>query len=424
MVAALLFIMICTTTVIADNGTAAAAPDPAVQTRVSVKKVVALDNNGKEVSKATADGSRIRVVIDGLPADGKINLQKLVPYLDGHPFKGTYPTGEDATNGILEFTLPGKTMAREPWQPILSSPPWGGVRAVSVSVGPEEGGREWPPTDYSNRPQLTVTLFSGSWWLLVLVIGAVAWGLCYLAANSNILRDGTPRAVDDQKHSPYSLAKTQAAVWFFLVFAAFIFLCLMTGSFNGIMTPNILALIGIGSGTTLGAAMIEAGKSEQEQKRRDELEAQLQAKKSILNTTPDKDVLTKEIQEIAQALASMGEAGDDAEKQKKRAELTAQQLTKQAALATDKEALNKEIHALEQLIRPPSHGLVMDLLSDVNGITLHRFQMLVWTLTLGIVFIIGVYQNLAMPQFDPPLLALMGISSGVYLGFKIPEKQM
>lgn len=28
-----------------------------------------------------------------------------------------------------------------------------------------------------------------------------------------------------------------------------------------------------------------------------------------------------------------------------------------------------------------------------------------------------------MPEFDGTLLALMGISSGTYLGFKIPERQ-
>jgi hypothetical protein len=33
-----------------------------------------------------------------------------------------------------------------------------------------------------------------------------------------------------------------------------------------------------------------------------------------------------------------------------------------------------------------------------------------------------VLSNRALPDFDAPLLALMGISSGTYLGFKIPEQ--
>ena len=71
---------------------------------------------------------------------------------------------------------------------------------------------------------------------------------------------------------------------------------------------------------------------------------------------------------------------------------------------------------------PSTHGFLLDLLSDANGVTLHRFQMLVWTVVLGIVFVFGVYRSLSTPQFDTTLLALMGIASGTYLGFKIPEK--
>lgn len=65
----------------------------------------------------------------------------------------------------------------------------------------------------------------------------------------------------------------------------------------------------------------------------------------------------------------------------------------------------------------------MDLLTDSGGISFHRFQILAWTLVLGVLFVKGVYSSLALPEFDAALLALMGISSGTYLGFKFPEKQ-
>jgi len=48
--------------------------------------------------------------------------------------------------------------------------------------------------------------------------------------------------------------------------------------------------------------------------------------------------------------------------------------------------------------------------------------MAAWTAILGLVFIFSVYGNLAMPTFNGTLLALLGISSGTYVGFKIPEK--
>lgn len=63
----------------------------------------------------------------------------------------------------------------------------------------------------------------------------------------------------------------------------------------------------------------------------------------------------------------------------------------------------------------------VDLLSDDQGMTIHRFQMLAWTLVLAIVFINGVIIDYAMPVFTKELLGLMGISSGVYVGFKLKE---
>ena len=62
-----------------------------------------------------------------------------------------------------------------------------------------------------------------------------------------------------------------------------------------------------------------------------------------------------------------------------------------------------------------------DLLSDKDGVNIHRFQMAVWTVFLSIYFINKVYNNLDIPQLSNDLLALMGISSGTYLGLKIPE---
>ena len=61
------------------------------------------------------------------------------------------------------------------------------------------------------------------------------------------------------------------------------------------------------------------------------------------------------------------------------------------------------------------------LLLASQGVSLYRFQLFVWTLVLGIIFASSVYNTLEMPQFSPTLLGLMGISSGTYLGFKIPE---
>ncbi len=70
-----------------------------------------------------------------------------------------------------------------------------------------------------------------------------------------------------------------------------------------------------------------------------------------------------------------------------------------------------------------SGGFIMDILSDASGVNIQRFQLVVWTVVLGLFFIRSVFISLEMPQFDDTLLTLMGISNGTYVGLKIPENK-
>jgi len=73
---------------------------------------------------------------------------------------------------------------------------------------------------------------------------------------------------------------------------------------------------------------------------------------------------------------------------------------------------------------PPaiSRGWLTDILSDSNGsIALHRLQIVLWTLVLGIMLVVSVVTSLTMPAFNDTLVTLMGISSGTYVGFKFAE---
>lgn len=70
-----------------------------------------------------------------------------------------------------------------------------------------------------------------------------------------------------------------------------------------------------------------------------------------------------------------------------------------------------------------SRGFLNDVLGDGSGLSFHRFQIFVWTMVLGFIFYKNVLGHLAMPEFGANLLTLMGISSGTYLGLKLPEQQ-
>lgn len=66
-----------------------------------------------------------------------------------------------------------------------------------------------------------------------------------------------------------------------------------------------------------------------------------------------------------------------------------------------------------------SRGFITDILSDQDGYSFHRFQMVLWTALLAIIFLCSVYDDLAMPKFGGALMALMGISAATYLGFEV-----
>jgi hypothetical protein len=70
-----------------------------------------------------------------------------------------------------------------------------------------------------------------------------------------------------------------------------------------------------------------------------------------------------------------------------------------------------------------TESVVPDLFTGSGGASLHRVQFGLWSVVLMVVFVVTVYDTLAMPQFDNSLLGLMGISSAAYAGMKIQENK-
>ncbi len=94
-----------------------------------------------------------------------------------------------------------------------------------------------------------------------------------------------------------------------------------------------------------------------------------------------------------------------------------------AAVAIDNRPAAPPPAAAQGAPPPRAQQFLFDLLSDQHGIALHRFQMLVWTIVLWFVYVVSAYRTMTLPEFDANLLTLMGISSGLYLGFKLPEQK-
>lgn len=69
-----------------------------------------------------------------------------------------------------------------------------------------------------------------------------------------------------------------------------------------------------------------------------------------------------------------------------------------------------------------SANFLTDVLSDSNGYSFHRFQLLMWNVLLGCMFVSLVWENLALPAFSQSLIALMGISASIHLSFEVLDR--
>jgi len=93
-----------------------------------------------------------------------------------------------------------------------------------------------------------------------------------------------------------------------------------------------------------------------------------------------------------------------------------------AAIIDKREALdNRPRHQ-----NRPSKGFFSDILSDHNGVSIHRFQNFVWTTIAMIVYIMKVSHvqtGCVMPELSDTLLALTGISGVTFLTMRASENK-
>ena len=328
---------------------ATAAPPPAASPALrggahpKVTKVVS--QNRKHPNRA-ALGDAITITVQGLGGlispDSQVHCSDLVLFLNEIPIPGSPPESCNPIDGEVRFLFDRTDKSDRAWH-ILLEEPIGFEKPISVSVGAnQELSFPTDERDFELEVLPRPELFG---FFATLAVGLLLF--VRLVKRTAILRDPAPAPAG--KQPPYSLSRFQLAFWSLLVVAAYIFIWMITEELDTI-TGSVLVLLGIGSGTALGATLIDAGK---------------------------------------QAPEGTAKASDAAPPAKPRA----------------------------------SAGFLTDLVSDDNGVSLYRFQLVVWTLVLGVIFCSSVYNGLEMPQFSTTLLGLMGLSSGTYLGFKVPESK-
>jgi hypothetical protein len=302
------------------------------------------------------------------------------------------------TSSALRFKLQRSSLNDVFWRQLLGSPSASHVN-VSVSVGHQAAtGASERIVGTGDSATFGLLVFTN--WELALATAIVLLALFFVwghARNRTTLRDSLLPQLEASRQ-PFSLGRSQMAFWFTLIFAAFVVLFFILQDTN-VLTSQALLLMGI-SGTTAAAAIaVDVAKTSPA----DNVNVALQA--LGLKTYEDVVRVRQEIIDRQQQLAAL--AADDP----RRVQL-------QVAI-NDRTSV---LRMYEDYARPfVSQGWWKDVTTDINGPTVHRMQVVFWTLALGAIFLYGVYRNLAMPEFNGTLLALMGISSAGYVGFKVQE---
>jgi hypothetical protein len=221
-----------------------------------------------------------------------------------------------------------------------------------------------------------------------------------LAVKTSIIRDSLVPQLRARDRS-YSLGRTQMAFWLCIILAAFLFMLVITADLDTI-TGQSLTLLGIAGATALGAVVVDQNKG-----------APLETKQKNIAAM---GLTSKEDVEILYHLDDFAADGSLAK---------AKPTISNAQLPSNPDPTVKELRdAYEAEISDiKTKGFFADLLTDVNGMAIHRWQIAAWTVTLGVIYIVRVNFDLQMPILGDSLLILMGISGGLYLGFKVPEQQ-
>ncbi len=361
-------------------------------------KITNIANGLDSDAKSVGLNDYLAVSLDG---SSPLTPANYVLYLNGRVMDGLTDVAYDNAKHALVFRLERNSSNATAWAGLLGS-----ARDLTIPVTVALGVRQG-----ANAPVVATLVGDGTvavFDLAISSIGQLAAALVAIvimlgvvwggARKGTLLKDSLlPQLAPTRQ--PYSLGRWQMAFWFTLIFISFVVLYVTLWDYNTV-TTQALVLMGLSGTTGIFAMAVDIAKNTPVDDTNNALRA------LGLNTYADVQLVRQEISQRKQSLSA------------RPAQAVATQLQ---AEIDDRELL---LTTYEQKVKPfVTAGWYRDLTTDINGSALHRVQVFCWTWVLGAVFIIGVWRNLAMPAFDDTLLALMGISSAGYIGFKYPEQQ-
>jgi hypothetical protein len=209
------------------------------------------------------DDIRVTVINAGQLLDEARQQDKhILLFIDNMQLKGIYPDtyAVDRDKGELHFFVDHSEEPIALWDHLMLSRESRNFfsRRVSISVGLED--QDPIPTLVKDKNSFKLIMVRKRWFYISVVALLVLLGLfIFLVIETNMLRDSGPNPPHGGR-KPYSLAKTQMAIWLFTIMSSWLLLYVLKHSFDTI-NESLVILMGISSGAGIGAATIDTNRN-------------------------------------------------------------------------------------------------------------------------------------------------------------------
>lgn len=258
------------------------------------------------------------------------------------------------------------------------------------------------------------------WMILLALLIVIVW----FTIKYDLLKD---QSVVTPK--PYSFARTQLAWWTLIILTSFITVVWLTGKIPTLDTST-LVVIGISALTTASARIIDISDTSNATSAATSAIATAATATAAVDTANAANTAKNAADPTNVALKS---AADNTAAV---ATITATAATAAAAVSADRAVLNRNL---------PGENLILDILSDKDGVSIHRLQAAIFNLVIGMWFLWEVFNNIkglgplspldpvkgktlmainkVLPIITPNNLILLGLSSGTYAALKATENK-
>jgi hypothetical protein len=194
--------------------------------------------------------------------DAKQQDKHILLFIDSMQLKGIYPDtySIDRDKGELHFFVDHSEEPIALWDHLMLSRESRNFfsRKVSISVGLED--QDPVPTLVKDKNSFKLLMVRKRWFYISVFALLVLLGLfIFLVIETDMLRDIGPNPPHGGR-KPYSLAKTQMAIWLFTIMSSWLLLYVLKHSFDTI-NESLVILMGISSGAGLGAMTIDSNKN-------------------------------------------------------------------------------------------------------------------------------------------------------------------